>query len=453
MSSAPAIATAVPIDYAGPRTAARTGRAERAAVIPLFLLLLLLTAITARAQHAGSDRPFFDALAFAGETPDSGRVDIYLAVPYSAVTFEHRDAGFAARYQVRMRVMRESAILFDTTFVRSVTTPQYDATVGRVPAYEFYQQRLHLPPGTYQATLELLDLQKNASVNEERTITVADYAGRPFALSSLMLVKKIREDSAGHVITPMITENVGAAEDGYFLFFEAYNHTELRDFRVVASYRNGTSVIGERQIFARTIPQGRSQQWVLMPSGQAPRGLFVVDLRVAPADDTARTLATAERTIGFEGRASGVPLAEEELNEKVAQLRYVASQGEIDAIRNAPTLLERQRRFSDFWAKLDPIAATPQNEAMEEYYGRIEYANTHFRSYSTGWLTDKGRVYVVYGPPDNISTDPFRTDGRGVETWQYYRRSIRLVFIDESGFGDYRLSTPISPGEKYRYGT
>lgn len=418
----------------------------------ILILLLLAIALPARGQTVAEGRPFFDAVAFAGTSPDSGRVDLYLAIPYTAVTFERKDAAFAARYQARVYVRQEGRTLFDTSFTRSIVTPTYEATIGRAPAYEFYQHRLMLPTGTYETGVELLDLQKSIVATEQRTVTAVDYKEKPFGLSSLMLVRKIREDSVGHVITPMLTETIGTDDDGYFLFFEAYNRTNHENFRIQAIYNNGTSRIEGEQVFERTIPRGRSQQWVRMPTAQMPRGFFTVELHVKAANDTMHTLATAGRTIRSEGRTAGVPLAEEDLNERIEHLRYAATQRDIDFIRSAPSLLERQHRYSEFWTKFDPTPDTPENEAMDEYFRRIEYADAHFRSYAAGWLTDKGRIYVIYGPPDNVTTDPFRTDGRAVESWQYYRRSVRLVFIDESGFGDFRLSTPISPGEKYRYG-
>jgi GWxTD domain-containing protein len=168
--------------------------------------------------------------------------------------------------------------------------------------------------------------------------------------------------------------------------------------------------------------------------------------------DTARLLASKERYIVTSGSLEGAPGSAEDLEERLSELRYVASQTEIERIRGAGTFTEKRRQYADFWRKLDPTPSTVENEAMDEYFRRIEYANRSFRSYAAGWLTDKGRVYIIYGPPDNTSTDPFRNEGKAVETWQYYRRNLRVVFVDESGFGDFRLMTYLPPGEKYRYG-
>lgn len=419
----------------------------------LFLLLLVVPAIPAWAQSTPAEGIFFDAIPFAGTAPDSARLDLYLAVPYTALGFDRRDGRFAASYQLKVRVTGNGRTWLDSAFVRTVETASYESTAGNRPAYEFYQHRLPLPPGSYTATAELLDIGRNRTSSESRELTISGYGNSPFALSGLMLVRKIREDAGGHVITPMMSETVRPEDDGYFLFFEAYNNSGMEQFRIEAGYRESVDSGGNAPVFERRIPAGRSQQWIRVSSEGMPRGIFTVVLRVSPQDAPSRSLASAERTVRFDGSTAGVPLAEEELNERITQLRYIATQSEIDNIRAALTLLDRQRRYSEYWARFDPTPNTTENEAMNEYFRRIDYAEIHFRSYTAGWLTDKGRIYVIYGPPDNVSTDPFRTDSKAVETWHYYRRNIRLIFMDESGFGDFRLTTPISPGEKYRYGT
>ncbi len=415
-------------------------------------VLLLACAAAAQAQTAETGRLFFDAIPFAGPTADSGRLDLYLVVPYSAISFSRRDGQFEGRYQARIKVVGGGHTWLDSTFIRSVETSSYETTAGRRPVYEFYQQRQMLPPGPYTASVELLDFGKNLTTTEQREIVIPDYAAQPVALSGLMLVRKIREDSTGHLITPMLSESVDPGDDGYFLFFETYNNGSAGEFHIETQHRSDAGPVGAAGSFQRPLPAGRSQQWVRVSSEAMPRGIFTVELRITAAHDTSRTLATARRTVRFDGTAIGIPLAEDELNERITQLRYIATQSEIDNIRNAPTLLDRQRRYAEFWERFDPTPGTPENEAQNEYFRRIEHATAHFRSYAAGWLTDKGRIYVIYGPPDNISTDPFRTDGKAVESWHYYRRNVRLVFADESGFGDFRLTTPISPGEKYRYG-
>jgi GWxTD domain-containing protein len=191
---------------------------------------------------------------------------------------------------------------------------------------------------------------------------------------------------------------------------------------------------------------------VHLPDTGLTLGRYIVRLEVAPTSDTTRILATSEHDLVAGGTLDGVPTTSAELDERLSQLVYVASQSEIDRIRTTGSFAEQRRLYAEFWNRLDPTSGTVTNEAMQEYFRRLVYATANFRSYAAGWLTDKGRVYVIYGPPDMTSTDPFRNEGKAVETWQYYGRNLRLVFVDESGFGDFRLVTRIPPGEKYKYG-
>ncbi len=411
------------------------------------------TETQSEAQLSLKARPFFDAVPFAGSSPDSARLDIYLVVPYAAVSFERTNGVYAGRYQARIRVERNGRSIYDSSFIRTLRTPSYDATVGRAPGYEFFQRRVELPAGEYTARVDLVDLRTSRTTTLSLNVTAPADSGARLAMSGLLLVKKIREEGNGYVITPMISEAVAPDEDGYFLFFETYNPAPAGiRVRITGTHTDAADLpVGDRVSSDRTIPTGRSQQWVRMTTAGMPRGTFTARLTLDSPGDTLLQYAQARRTIQIGGGRGDIALGEEELREKIAQLRYVAAQSEIDHIRDGATLAERQQRYGEFWEKLDPIPETAVNEAMEQYFHRVEYAESHYRSYAAGWLTDKGRVYITFGPPDNSSTDPFRTDGRSVEVWQYYRRNLRLTFIDETGFGDYRLATPISPGEKFRY--
>jgi GWxTD domain-containing protein len=408
---------------------------------------------TASAQQAAGGHAFFDAVPFAGPTADSAQLDLYLAIPYNAISFERMNGIYVGRYQARVKVEGNGRTWYDSSFSRTSRTPSYDATVGREPAFDFYQQRVMLPAGSYTASLDLVDLRTNLVTPAKKVVTASGYSGVPFAISGLLLVKKIREEGGSHVITPMISETVPPDEDGYFLFFEAYNNgTGNEKFRIDATYKSSSGKqAGTPLAFEKSIPAGRSQQWVRMPTTTMPRGSFTVTLRVTPAADTSKTLASAERSIRIEGSVNAVSLDEEELNDKIAQLRYVGTTSEIDQIQEATALADRQRRYAEFWSRLDPSPGTAVNEAMDEYNRRVDYAEAHFRSYAAGWLTDKGRVYIIFGAPDNTANDPFRTDSKVVETWQYYNRNLRLTFVDETGFGDFRLTTPLPPGEKFHY--
>jgi GWxTD domain-containing protein len=154
------------------------------------------------------------------------------------------------------------------------------------------------------------------------------------------------------------------------------------------------------------------------------------------------TLAAAMRPIIV--RWSGMPRSVKDIDLAIEQLMYIARDAEADRLRAAKTLEEKQKAFLDFWRKRDPNPSTPRNEKMIEFYQRVEYANKHFSHYREGWRTDMGMVYIIFGPPGAVDRHPFEMDSKPYEIWSYFDLNFSAIFVDQTGFGDYRLITPIT---------
>jgi GWxTD domain-containing protein len=132
------------------------------------------------------------------------------------------------------------------------------------------------------------------------------------------------------------------------------------------------------------------------------------------------------------------------LNEDVV---YIIDDRERAAFQKLTTDEERQRFIEQFWLRRDPTPGTSMNEFKEEHYRRIRNANERFHMASgrPGWQTDRGHMYIIYGPPDEIESHPSPQAGYPYETWMYHHVEgvgDRLIvrFIDRSGTGDYRLA-------------
>jgi GWxTD domain-containing protein len=421
-------------------------------LLPVGLVIAqALCTIRTGAQVSDAGSIFFDAVTFAAETTTASRLDLYLAVPATSVSFERDANGFTAHYRVHFEVTSGGRRVHDTTIERTTSTHSNDLPSAQRSSYDFFQHRLLLPPGAYEARADIIDPRSSFVATSNRSISVSDRRGEALALSGTLLVDKIREDSSGFVMTPRISDIISSDGDGCFLFFESYNGPTALDARLDVRFMAGSGAVAAERSVDRTLPPGRSQQWMRLDASGIGRGSYTIELRASRRDDTATALATSRRTIRVEG-SGGLPSSDAELEERVTQLRLVANQEQIDRLNEATDAREKRRRYAELWAGMDPTPGTARNEAMEEYFARIDYAKEHFRSYAAGWMTDQGRVYVLYGPPDRIARDPFRSDSRRIETWHYYARgNLEISFEDESGFGDFRLVTPISPLEKYRY--
>jgi GWxTD domain-containing protein len=100
---------------------------------------------------------------------------------------------------------------------------------------------------------------------------------------------------------------------------------------------------------------------------------------------------------------------------------------------------ERSAFWEQFWKRRDPSPETPENEAMDEFYRRVQYANQHFSVGRAGWRTDMGQIYIKYGEPDEVVRSPFNFDRDPEEVWYYYRDRRTFTFVDTHGFGLYDL--------------
>src|SRR6516225_6043455 len=124
------------------------------------------------------------------------------------------------------------------------------------------------------------------------------------------------------------------------------------------------------------------------------------------------------------------------LNEDVA---YIISDEERAAFKRLQTDEEREQFIEQFWLRRDPTPDTVENEFKEEHYRRIAYANERYASGIPGWKADRGRIYIMYGPPDEIESHPSGgsyerpAEEGGGETSTYPFEQWRYRYIDGIG--------------------
>jgi GWxTD domain-containing protein len=146
------------------------------------------------------------------------------------------------------------------------------------------------------------------------------------------------------------------------------------------------------------------------------------------------------------------------------EVPYIINSEEEDAFKKLKTDEEREQFIEQFWLRRDPSPETFDNEYREEYYRRIVQANEKFTSGIPGWKTDRGRIYITHGPPDEVETHAMggtyirdieegggRTNTFPFERWRYRNiegmgNNIILEFVDSSMSGEYRLT--FDPAEK-----
>ena len=388
---------------------------------------------------------YVEALSYA--SPDSGlaRLDVFIQAGYENLTFVKAGESYEASYEVTATLLDSSqATVSEQDWNEDVKGLPFNETIA-AGASKVSQRSFTVHGGTFTLAVQSRDNENRAVRRLQQTVNVPVFGKPGLSLSSIMLVSRLTHQGGKTRIVPSISPNVGVIPPPLYLFLEAYNRgpadsvtftTSVFDKKenlLIQSDTSGLCRMGNNEMFCR-IDHTR---------------LTVGDYRLTVAATRAgKSLPLAVVARLFVVRWHGLPMGTNNLDLAIDQVRYIARDSEMDSLKSAKTPEEKQKLFLEFWKRRDPNPNTPRNERMEEYYTRVEYANRHFSRYREGWRTDMGLVYILLGPPSNVERHPFESDTKPYEVWSYYDLNQAFVFVDENGFGDYRLVTPLS--EVYR---
>jgi GWxTD domain-containing protein len=132
------------------------------------------------------------------------------------------------------------------------------------------------------------------------------------------------------------------------------------------------------------------------------------------------------------------------INEEVV---YIISDSERASFNDLRSDAERDNFIEQFWLRRDPTPGTPANEFKIEHYRRLKFVNERFTNgQSAGWKTDRGHVYIVHGPPDEIETHPTGSGSKPpYEQWLYrwvegVGTNVVIEFVDANRSGDFRMT-------------
>lgn len=178
----------------------------------------------------------------------------------------------------------------------------------------------------------------------------------------------------------------------------------------------------------------------LQNSGVKYSIFFLDTLDLIEGNYTLTSLTNNKISKNFEVKWLNKPDYLKNLDNAINIAKYIFDEDTVDIILRIHSD-KRGREFFRLWKKFDPTPETPFNELMSEFYRRADIASMQFQSVSQpdGALTDRGRIYLIYGPPYNIQRS-FKNDGRAIEVWTYNTNpELQFTFFDENKNGNYIL--------------
>jgi GWxTD domain-containing protein len=367
---------------------------------------------------------------FATETPDTTLVLVTLSLPNRALTFVHEGDHYRAAYDVIVDARRNGSSVRRTQGRQTVRVNSYRET-SRGDESLIFQQYVRLAPDSYTLNLTVRDAESGKSTTHDAPTTVPRITRN--GASSAVAVYEADPRPSRDTLPALVPNPRGSAVFGQdtaiLIYVERYGgsglvHGEVRDVHGTPVWRDS--------LMLPTHDSLTSGIFALPIAEIGPGIATFVSWRGADSD-TAR----ARLVVSF---AEGLAITS--FDDMLSYLRYFATPDQLQSLRNAP-LTDRGRIWISFLRSTDPDPATPENEALRDYFVRIEQANQRFRDDAgPGWLTDRGRVFITLGEPDQIydqGQNDISQRGR-IQIWEYTQYRAQLVFVDQSGFGRYRLT-------------
>ena len=449
----------------GPGGRRRSGTTLRS-LIPALLVSGLVAVWPAAAQDLLAPTPTgpefnVDIITFRSERSSAQTVvEAYVAVAYDQLAFTRAGEVFRANYDLKLQLIGpQGETVFDETAKGESSTPLYEETLAE-DIFRLQRFTFVVRPGRYEFSLRMTDRTTGDWREKKLDVSVPRYLNNSLGISDVLLTDFLGASSpdlpAGAVIdragTAVFTRkghsyipNTRAVYANFapelLAYYEVYGLNPLRRapndrFYKVEFFVNdedGDTVLYYMRKHDK--PGSSSFNSVEMSIQDLAPGSY--ELQITVSDLGTGTSATSSKR--FTVLESYLTLAYNEYEKAVRQLRYIASEREMRVLRRAEED-ERLRLFRQFWMSRDPTPTTKRNEALIEYYRRIDYANEQFRvPQLEGWATDRGMVYITLGLPDLVERDEFSAYSKPVEIWVYNTVRLRLVFVDEAGFGDYVL--------------
>jgi GWxTD domain-containing protein len=395
---------------------------------------------------------------------DRTLVNGFVRVPHRMLSGVTLGLGGFAVYRVELRVTDEhGATLARDTWTRRVPLPA-SATPGAESVEPF---TFAVAPGSYDVQIAVQD--SGSGTRETLDLPVKGFGARPGA-SDLLLAYGIRHAGAADTAT-----GAGELRKGE-LFIASAPDLALTPDRAVLwyyceVYRDSAGTVpwlvrvlgADGRLLVATpstrsaVSAGGGRIAASIDLAGLPPGTYALALAIGTGSDTVTRMGTFRMT-GFEtgrlvaaagsGEAPPPPdifsdATEARLDSLFAPLVYIAEQNELQ-VYSGLTVQGKLRFLREFWRHRDPSPDTPENETEAGFYERIKQANRRFREGGgadvPGWRTDRGRVLIRYGEPDDVRREPQSGPDRPWEAWKYTReRGLKFVFLDLTRLGHYSL--------------
>ena len=386
-----------------------------------------------------------DFLNFLDDDGQS-RLDVFIQIPFAVIQFERTSIGFEGGYSVTVSIYLEDG---ETLFLEKLWNEKINvksfAETSTKENFNLSYRSFKLTPAKYFIKTTVTDRDSRTEYSSQNHYNIKEFSPKP-SISDIMLIAQMTNVEGNNKIIPNVSRNVSDNKEDINTFFEIYSDSSI-DYNIEYIVTNKDNKILYESSGKQLINIGKTQVFhTISDSTLLNLGNYMLTIQLKDANEN--ILASSSKT--FYSRWAGLPATVDNIDKAIDQLVYIANPDEMEYMYNGKNEEEKTKRFIEYWKTKDPSPGNEENEIFQEYFGRVNFANEQFSHYVEGWKSDRGMVFIILGSPNNVDRHPFEYDSKPYEIWEYYEINRSFTFLDETGFGDYRLITPMY-GDLFRY--
>jgi len=346
-------------------------------------------------------------------------VIVSYGLPYSDLIFQKKDLVFVAEYIVSLVLKKKNFQLGGKNKTHKIVVSEYTKTLSD-DIYDSGSLQMKVPEGDIEVGLMVSD--KNSSRVWRRSNKIKVSKLKPTDIGSIRWLSNPSKEVITEKDTIKIRLNLFSSEEaGTYLKF----------------YFKGD----DKKIYFKrdTILPGKKNQSVevSIPADRFNEGPydFVAEVNNINRKEIIKDFISFTVWEPF--------FKSKRYFERVRQMQYITTSKEEDKLLDAK-VGEREEVWNEFWESKDPTPGDRTNEFFIQYFERVDYANKNFSrgSFFEGWKTDRGKVYIILGPPDYVVEESFSMEYNSYQIWYYYDKGYELIFVQRYLTGDYELQNP-----------
>ena len=374
-------------------------------------------------------------------------VRVSTSVPYSQLVFLKKDGQFVARFSLYLQVLDKKQRVVDSAVLNeTITVPNYEETRSAKKTSNLSHGFL-LRPDDYivRATLSVMDT--HLAFARQSPVTVPNYFHDGIGLSKPRFFVTSIDTSAHAVVLTRIERNgdIPGQEKAKLYFFDLNKQPAVKfdiyleeESSIQATlYYEVTDEDKNPVLYGRkkVTLSGKKDEFFATFNGDLwDEGFYLFHVKVEVGEPPRST----EAKLGFNLLLSNEMLTAH-YERTLTVLSYIAETEELEELQYTP-VSRRALAWTDFWKRRDPSPDTDENEALEEHWQRVRYVNANFSAVQPGWKSDRGKVYIRYGEPDQVGVQMDSMMQGEYLMWYYFDENLTFVFYDRFAQGEYKLT-------------